>query len=926
MKPEDVPQEIALKVLYFFNTIETSEEIAEIIEIPGKKDIGLKIAQNILEKRELIGNFTDLKQLDDIPYIGPKRFAIIVNNIKNNDIKMLKMEKENIHDKDIPLMKFETNASAPVLRYDIPSPSSYEGKNYIELKGLKLKEKMLPYNSKARDEPTPGDFIESNREKIYEYLKDITSTELEKDFYLVFDLDDLQNPERIDQYVGTFTFVNDENGLIPEGWKDVSQGAGYIEVSEEWNGHSKVLKLYGATGIDDGQAENEFDNPQSYGIIEFWWGTPKNALSRCFLFNENNKIGIYLAIYQGKLQIKDASGFSTISDFAIANNVWYHVKLIFNCKKGTYEVYINNSRKAASVKFHTPSSSLSRIRFNCDGSSGGRENYLDAISYSWDPDYKVGRNFRSTSMTILPQDMMENVAKSLDKIDTNKVNMIEELLHETPFTLKSKYKIFKFFIQLAINVFERFPVFYLTMGGSLKLKFQKVPRIPKPRLIFIENYKLTTFPGDYGAGTTIKTFSLLPKEETEISIKTWKKSIKTTNEASSILDSYTEDKADEFESSIQNENSNTTRAEEASSYHAEASAGVSWGAASVNASVGAEGSTNSAREEFSKNVMNATDKHSQTASAKREVNVETSFESTEETGEEVTIMRRIENLNASRTLNFTFRQMNQQYHSLLHLTDVRIAFYNGFPGSMKQFALYELDDLVKQFLSEEEVIIENPDDLSNSVGITSTTPIKDEFNVENELRKFIMAEYGNVIDFQGKSRIFVEEVSLTNSNNIVSKYIRIIPPSNNIKIIDGKEVKEKIGQSDYIMRYEIIQNGQIVQPEDKRWIDGIILGRRVLTMKTDGIIVEALLGQGNALDNFSIEARTEKIRQEKFENDLNYMNIKKIETGIKIIEMLIEKQELGKAIESYKDIFGPQEGVKLIKDLFDRPRLDLNKA
>ena len=72
---------------------------------------------------------------------------------------------------------------------------------------------------------------------------------------------------------------------------------------------------------------------------------------------------------------------------------------------------------------------------------------------------------------------------------------------------------------------RRKPVFYRSMGGSLRLRFVKMPEDPEPRLILVETYKLTSFPGDYGAGTTIKTFSLLPKEETEISIRTWKKMI-----------------------------------------------------------------------------------------------------------------------------------------------------------------------------------------------------------------------------------------------------------------------------------------------------------------------------------------------------------------------------------------------------------------
>ncbi|GAH01430.1 unnamed protein product, partial [marine sediment metagenome] len=50
--------------------------------------------------------------------------------------------------------------------------------------------------------------------------------------------------------------------------------------------------------------------------------------------------------------------------------------------------------------------------------------------------------------------------------------------------------------------------FYTSMGGNLRIQFIKIDKL-KPRIMFVETYKLTTIPGDYGAGKTIKTFALL---------------------------------------------------------------------------------------------------------------------------------------------------------------------------------------------------------------------------------------------------------------------------------------------------------------------------------------------------------------------------------------------------------------------------------
>ena len=64
------------------------------------------------------------------------------------------------------------------------------------------------------------------------------------------------------------------------------------------------------------------------------------------------------------------------------------------------------------------------------------------------------------------------------------------------------------------------------------------------------------FLGNYGAGRIIKTFTLLPGEATKISIKTYTKTEAQQKSSSSILDSFTEESSQDFESSVQQEQSN----------------------------------------------------------------------------------------------------------------------------------------------------------------------------------------------------------------------------------------------------------------------------------------------------------------------------------------------------------------------------------
>lgn len=78
LRPQDVSQADAQKVLDFLNAAETAEEIAEAVEVPGEPDVGIIVAQRLLNRRNELGGFTDLQQVADVPQVGPERFTEIV--------------------------------------------------------------------------------------------------------------------------------------------------------------------------------------------------------------------------------------------------------------------------------------------------------------------------------------------------------------------------------------------------------------------------------------------------------------------------------------------------------------------------------------------------------------------------------------------------------------------------------------------------------------------------------------------------------------------------------------------------------------------------------------------------------------------------------------------------------------------------------
>ena len=335
---------------------------------------------------------------------------------------------------------------------------------------------------------------------------------------------------------------------------------------------------------------------------------------------------------------------------------------------------------------------------------------------------------------------------------------------------------------------------YTSLYGTLRYRYRLQPVRRRPRLLLVETYRLATYLGAYGAGPTIQTFSLLPGERTKITIRTFRKTEEERKRASSILDSFTEESAEDFEETIATEQADRSTYEQSFEYHAEAEAKASWGWGRARVSGGVKGGTNAAREECAKNTTSATNKHAQTASAKRQVEIDTSFERRETEEEENSIEREIENINVSRTLNFVFRQMNQEFITVLSLVDLRVAYWEGSGGRRREVPLAELDDLLEDFVKDEEAA-----------------------RVREEIREAL----GSILDHRGRVHDdFVEERRVEGE-----RYLRV--------------------RTEKTSTYEDPASGTRIE------VPGIILSATQNVMRTDGVMVEALLGVGTALDGYA---------------------------------------------------------------------------
>lgn len=367
------------------------------------------------------------------------------------------------------------------------------------------------------------------------------------------------------------------------------------------------------------------------------------------------------------------------------------------------------------------------------------------------------------------------------------------------------------------------------LNGKLSMRFtEPPPPEPRPRIYLVETVGLSTFLGDYGAGRVVKTFSLLPGEVSKISVRSFRRSEALRKASSSILDSVTDESAEDFQTTLESEQSDKEAYAKTFEYHAEAEAKASWGFGSAKVSGGVKGTTNAAREEFSKNVARSTEQHSAKASAKREVEINTSTETTDTSEEERSIEREVKNINVSRTLNFIFRQMNQEFFSLIHLIDVRVAFFNGHQGSKIEVPLYEIDSLLERVVKP---------------GHRQT--------VAKAIRDGLQA----IVNHRGQVETgFVKERSIPDSQ----AFLRV--------------------DTDFVSTYSDPISGREFR------VPGVILGTTRNVMRTEGVIVESLLGQASALDGYAQNLQQVEVEQRKANAAMLAADVRRKELGNQLVD------------------------------------------
>lgn len=386
-------------------------------------------------------------------------------------------------------------------------------------------------------------------------------------------------------------------------------------------------------------------------------------------------------------------------------------------------------------------------------------------------------------------------------------------------------------------------------SGQMIAEFLPITAKPLPILFIEEEYHITSYYGAMGEGKVVRVLTLMPGETTQITTTSYRNTETSIEETSSIFDSYSDEASNSFEQTLQNEQSTDTNLDISGTLNADVSLTQRWGTGHVKTDVNGSVSGNAGRKENIRNMSSAIGKHAIDKSSKRDVNVETNTMISDEEGQETNIVRTVSNINVSRTLNFMFRQLNQAIDVFLHLTNVRVGYYDDRPGMSMRYPLQELDDLLDLVLI---------DDAEIKLGVKTA----------------MLAEIKNIQQLsvgQLQQGFILQE----------PKFIAAHTDSDNSNSGEGsstaQEMLNTISESNYYINNNLLSYFWTTTNMFK--IPGIIMNHQQLIMRTDNVVVDTELGANNALDTYSQGLQEQAIRLQTLENDRLQLALEIINSG-----------------------------------------------
>lgn len=420
------------------------------------------------------------------------------------------------------------------------------------------------------------------------------------------------------------------------------------------------------------------------------------------------------------------------------------------------------------------------------------------------------------------------------------------------------------------------PVFRVNASGMVELDYETLytETTPLDQFIMVQyESMLCSYLGNYGAGKTVNTFSLLPGERTTISVRTYRDSVMSNSLSENILDSMSEASSNSLQRAFENQNGLSTDNSSATSVNSNISLNSHWnrgGGGGVNLLIFSTGSSSSSggstgmsfgssttaashTNTISSVVNSGLNQHVSESNKHREININTTTNSTESSGEENSVVRELSNVNLSRTLNFVFRQLHQEHIVIHWLKNIKFVYYNPNTGEKRTVFSHNLLDML------------------NDVMVDS--------NAADTAFLNIMTSVGYVFNYEEDPIQFFESRPFNTPANNTSCDGRILNANQDCLWLRVRNLSDSYAN--------------ITVP-------GVILGVQTHVLRTPSVIVDSLLGQGEALDCYNMNLQEKEIEAKDAAIQENELRNTLMQTSIATLNAIPDPVQRA---EAYKNMF-----------------------
>lgn len=187
-------------------------------------------------------------------------------------------------------------------------------------------------------------------------------------------------------YNSTYSFNDDNDWSEPNGWISNNDVGCTTTVIPTLDGHDKVLLLNDTSSTGMCEISQSF-SPQTSGIVEFWMRINSTNDYYMVEFYSSGTSRFRVGFRTGRIQYLETAWTYLLNPSSA--DVWYFIKLDFDCGVDTFDIYLNGEKKDTSAPFQVVSTNIDEIIISGIDATQDYSFYLDGLGYSWDNYYEI---------------------------------------------------------------------------------------------------------------------------------------------------------------------------------------------------------------------------------------------------------------------------------------------------------------------------------------------------------------------------------------------------------------------------------------------------------------------------------------------------------------------------------------------------------